>query len=349
MSKTLILYGATGYTGQLIAQTAIAQGLQPVLAGRTASKIAPLAHQWGVEYCAFALEDVGQMHQALAGAAVLLNCAGPFRQTAKPLIAACLQSSVHYLDLAGEVPEVEAVRQFDTAAQQAGILLLSGAGFGIVPTDCVAMYLKNRLPTATNLVLAYATIGSVSQGTAQTVLKELHRPGFVRREGALMAALPAATSLSVDFGQGAQRAVYNPWRADLVTAYHTTGIPNIETYTVFPNPIPQIMQSTMLRRLWEKPAWQRTLTWLIGRLPAGPTARQLQNGSTHIWGQARAADGQTVTVRLAGPEAYLFTAQTAIALTRRILAGDLQPGWQTPARLYGAEFITTLPNLKFHE
>lgn len=348
MSKHILLYGATGYTGQLIAQTATAAGLSPILAGRTASKIAPIAQKFGLPYRAFGLENNAEIQQALEGTAVILNCAGPFQRTAPAFIQACLQSGTHYLDLAGEVPEFEAVRLHDTAAQQAGIMLMPGAGFGVVPTDCLALHLKNRLPAASQLVLAYETVGGVSQGTAQTVLKNLHQPGFVRRDGRLIPAKPAEKSLRVDFGHGKQTAVSNPWRADLTSAAHTTGIATIETYAVFPAPVRWIMQSPFLRRLWGRPAWQKGLDWLINRLPAGPSEKELRNGRTTIWGQATAPNGQTATLWLHGPEAYLFTAQTAVALLQRILSGQTQPGWQTPARVYGADFINAIPHIQIH-
>lgn len=347
MTKPFLLYGATGYTGTLIARKAIAQGLQPVLAGRSGAKLAPLAAALGVEYRVAALDTPASLDQALAGVPLVLNCAGPFGRTGPPLVEACLRTGTHYLDLAGEVPEFEALVERDHLASVAGVMLLPGVGFGVVPTDCLAAYLHRQLPDATQLILAFETVGGVSQGTAQTLFSDVMNPGVVRRDGQLVPSRPAERRRRIDFGQGPKMAVSNPWRGDLTTAFHTTGIPNVETYTAFPAPVPQLMSASgWAGRFWNSQSFQRLLGRLIERLPAGPDEQTLARGQTHIWGEASNASGQRVAARLHGPEAYRFTALTALAIVAQVVAGKAEAGFQTPARVYGPDFVLTIDGVQ---
>ncbi|MEM7347873.1 MAG: saccharopine dehydrogenase NADP-binding domain-containing protein [Chloroflexota bacterium] len=340
MSDKFLLYGVTGYTGALIARIALEQGLTPVIAGRNKEKLQAIADPMGVDFRTFSLDNPMAVDEALADIQVVLNCAGPFSITAHYLAEGCVRTHTHYLDIAGEVPEFEAMWRRDEQAKEADVLLLPGVGFGVVPTDCLALHLKNQLPSATELVLAFETVGGASQGTLSVVLKDLHKVGVVRQKGKLIDARPAAKQRRIDFGQGDVKTVLNPWRGDLFTAYHSTGIDTIETFSAFPAPLPTVMAAERyLGWLWNSSPFQGMLTSLIRRLPAGPTEEQLQTGLTRVWGEVTDTAGQKASARLIGPEAYIFTALTAAAIVKRVLAGDLSPGFQTPAQLYGADFI----------
>ncbi|MBC8074457.1 MAG: saccharopine dehydrogenase NADP-binding domain-containing protein, partial [Chloroflexales bacterium] len=215
---TMMIYGASGYTGALIARAAVRQGLRPILAGRSADKLAPLASELGLTTRAFDLQNPAVVEGQLGGIAVLLNAGGPFKRTAQPLAAACLRTGTHYLDLAGEVPEFEALLARDQEAQAAGVLLMPGVGFGVVPTDCLAVYLKGQLPSATTLTLAFETVGGVSPGTAETVIEDLPGGGVARRDGRLVRVPAGLHRRQIDFGRGPVATLSNPWRGDLSTA-----------------------------------------------------------------------------------------------------------------------------------
>ena len=186
MSSTFLLYGATGYTGELIARAAVQRGLHPILAGRSERTLAPLAAELKLDYRVFSLEEITALDAGLADVTTVLNCAGPFTFTASRLAEACIRTRTHYLDIAGEVPEFQTLAKLDTQAQSAGVMLLPGVGFGVVPSDCLALHLKSRLPSATTLSLAFHAIGGVSRGTLLTTLKDLPSPGVVRHEGKLV-------------------------------------------------------------------------------------------------------------------------------------------------------------------
>lgn len=344
--SSVMLYGASGYTGTLIAREAARQGLRPILAGRSAGKLAALSSELGLTTRAFDLADPAALGQQLAGVSVLLNASGPFKRTADPLASACIEHGVHYLDLAGEVPEFEALAARDSAARQAGVMLLPGVGFGVVPTDSLAVYLTRCLPDAARLTLAFQTVGGVSQGTAETVIEDLPRGGVARRDGRLVRVAAGTQSRQIDFGQGPVRTLSNPWRADLSTAYRSTGIPTIEVFTVIPSPLRELMRaSRWIGPLLALPAVQRLLKRQASAQGAGPSAADRAAGRTVVWGEVVAADGRRAAARLSGPEAYDYSALTAVLTLRQVLAGAARPGFQTPAQVLGADAILALPGV----
>ena len=308
MSGSLVIYGASGYTGGLTARKARDAGLEPILAGRRAEALAPLAAELEGATRVFALDEPRAVDAALADAAVLLNCAGPFGATVAPLADACVRSGTHYLDLAGEVEQYELVRERGEQAEKAGVMLMPGVGFGIVPTDCVAVHLKRRLPSATRLEIAFQTVGEVSRGTAGAVLTGLHRMGVERRGGSYVPIRPGARRRKIDFGDGPVKTVTNPWRGDLCTAYHSTGIADIEAYVAPPGPVGAVMASTRYTGWFlGSRVGQGLLRRAINRLPYGPSEQQLAEGYTRIWERVEDRDGRSATARLRGPEAVSYT------------------------------------------
>lgn len=339
MAQSWMIYGATGYTGELIARQAVAAGMRPIVAGRSERKLRPFADELRLPYHVFTLD---QAASALAEVDVLLNCAGPFRRTLPVLVRACAETRTHYLDLAGEVPEFLAAAAHDAPAKRAGVMVMPGVGFGIVPTDCVAAYLKQQAPAATRLMLAMQTQGGVSQGTLITLLQGLAEHGYERRGGLLQPVPISAATRAVDFGHGAVTVTNNPWRGDLMTAYLTTAIPNIETYMALPGPVRLMIRlHAITRQGWT----QSVLRWLAQRAPAGPTADERAAGYTHIVGEVIQPQGTRRSVRLHGPDAYDFTAATARAVVERVLNGAWEPGLHTPGQLYGPDLVLTLPGV----
>jgi short subunit dehydrogenase-like uncharacterized protein len=333
-----LIYGANGYTGELIAREAARRGLGPVLAGRRGGAIAPLAAELGLEARAFALDDAAAMDAALRGKAAVLHCAGPFARTSAPMVEACLRARAHYVDITGEVAVFEACAARDAQARKAGVMLLPGAGFDVVPSDCLAAHLKRRLPAATHLALGFQVTSSPSHGTAITAVENLHRGGLVRRQGRLTPVPPAWRTRTIDFGRGPRRAVTIPW-GDVATAFHSTGIPNVEVYMAAPRRMRALMRAARVVRpaLGLAPV-RRLLKAAIDRRPRGPSAEQRAAGRSLLWGEARDASA-TVVSRLAGPESYALTVQTALAAVEKIRGGGARIGFQTPSLAFGADFV----------
>ena len=194
MSDVLI-YGATGYMGKLCTREFLRAGIRPILAGRDAA-VGALAAAAGLNSAVFDL-NAQSISQHLSGVSLVINLAGPFCATQKPLLEACLATGVHYIDIAGEVDEMRGAFAFDAAARDAKIMIMPGAGFGVVPTDIAAHVAKSQLPGATLLTICYATEGGVSRGTLKTVLKDINRAGVRRVGSALIAAAPAETKIDL--------------------------------------------------------------------------------------------------------------------------------------------------------
>lgn len=338
-NNKFLLYGASGYTGALAARAAAARGLSPILAGRDASKVAPLAAELGFEHRTFALDDPRALDAGLEGAAAVLHCAGPFSRTSKPMADACLRAGAHYLDITGEVTVFESLAARDAEARAAGVMLLPGVGFDVVPSDCLAAHLKRRLPTATRLALAIRGTGRLSHGTMTTMVENIDRGGLVRRGGRLTPVPAAWRTREVDFGRGPVSVTTIPW-GDISTAFHSTGIPNIETYAAIPSSTLLLMKiSRPFKRLLATPRVQSYLKGRINKLPAGPSDEERRRGASYVWGEVEDDAGNRCASRLRGPEGYTLTALTALAAVSRALSGQHRPGFQTPSRAYGPDFI----------
>ena len=333
-----VLYGANGYTGELIAREAVRRGARPILAGRTSSAIAPLAQELGLDQRTFALDDAVAVDRGIDGVAAVLNCAGPFSRTARPMVASALRKRVHYLDITGEVDVFEACASLTADARNAGVMLLPGVGFDVVPTDCLGARLKSRLPTATHLALGFEIESRVSRGTATTAIENIHRGGVIRRDGALARVPAGYRTRQIDFGRGPRSAVTIPW-GDVATAFHSTGIPNVEVYLAAPADTQAMMKfARVAGGLLGTPPLQWLLKAAVRRAPRGPSAGQRASARSYIWGEARDG-GRAVVSRLVTPESYALTVQTALAAVEKVLAGGALPGYQTPSLAFGADFV----------
>jgi short subunit dehydrogenase-like uncharacterized protein len=340
----LLIYGATGYTGELIAREAVRCGLQPVLAGRTEATVAALARELGCDYRIAPLDDSGALDRALQGISVTLHCAGPFAATSAPMVAACLRQRSHYLDITGEIDVLEAVHERDPAARQAGVVLCPATGFDVVPTDCVAARLQRELPDATCLALGFAARGRPSRGTLETSIENLARGGRIRSAGRITPVAHAFRERDIDFGAGTLTAVTIPW-GDVSTAYWTTGIGNIECYIAMPAArIATLKRMNTLGRLLRFGPLRGLLKRMAVKGPAGPDAAARAANTTLVWGEAQAPSGDRVTARVRVANGYDVTVQASLAIARHLLDGrPVEPGHRTPSQLMGSGFIETLP------
>jgi short subunit dehydrogenase-like uncharacterized protein len=337
--KRFLLYGASGYTGGLVAREAVARGLRPILAARNAGAVRRLADELQLEHRVLPLENEARLLSALREVTAVLHCAGPFVHTSRPMVDACLRTATHYLDVTGEIAVFEALAARNDEAARAGVMLLPGAGFDVVPSDCLAAHLKRRLPSASRLELGITSPGEVSRGTAMTSLETLARGegGMVRRGGRLTPVPLAWKSAQIDFGRGPRQALTMPW-GDVATAYYSTGIPDIEVYMTFPpRAIRRMRQAQALSRVLPTRVLLALGRWVIARRPPGPDQAMREGGECRLWGRVRDDEGRQATARMRTPDAYSCTAQAAIAIAERVLAGELSPGFQTPSTAYGPE------------
>ncbi len=347
MPNKFLLYGANGYTGQLIAKLASSYNLQPILAGRTEANIKPLADELQLPYRIVDLNDTAALQELLSEVKLVLHCAGPFADTAKQMITACLQTGVHYSDINGDIGVFEMLKKYDAAAKEKNIMIMPGVGFDVVPTDCIALQLKNKLPTATHLKLAFASVGGgLSHGTAITMASKIGEGGAVRENGKIVRKPLGQKGMWVQFGSTKLFVMSIPW-GDISTAHFTTGIPNIETYTGI---APKVYR--LLKLQWAFNWLLRTgfirniIKKKIKSKPAGPSDEQRKNSNSFVWGEAINAAGKKVTATISCYDGYTLTAHSSLIITKKILEGNFKPGYQTPAAVYGENLIMEVPGTK---
>ncbi len=340
MPADFLLYGSYGYTGRLIARRALEVGLRPLLAGRDAERVRAHAAELGLEHRAFSLDAAAAADAALGEVPVVLHAAGPFSRTAAPMAEACLRTRTHYLDITGELGVFEAMAALGPRAVDAGVMLLPGAGFDVVPSDCLAAHLARRLPTATHLAIAFAPVGGgVSRGTATTMAENAAAGGAVRRNGRIVPVPAAFQTREVDFGRGPVSATTIPW-GDVSTAFHSTGIPNVEVYTRM-KPAQRRMMAASRRLGWllgSAPV-QKLMKDRIGKGKPGPTDEERARAFTLLWGEVIDGEEHRAVSRMRTPEGYTLTAVSSVEIVRKVLAGDAPAGFQTPSLAYGPDWV----------
>ena len=349
MAGNWLIYGATGYTGSLIAAHAAESGLAALLGGRDTARVRSLAARLGCDWRVATLTDPRSLEELLAGVEVVLNAASPFTRSARALADACLRSGTHYLDVSGEIPVLAALAGRDADARRAGVMLMPAVGFMVVPSDCLLAHLVERLPSARRLWLGISRSRLVSRGSART-LAALAADGVqVRRDGVLRRVRAGTRERVFDFGAGYRRCAAVSW-ADLFSAWHTTGIADIETY---------LEVSPLERAAFEWGRWygpllasapgQAALQAQVALLPEGPSARERARARRVLVADVADDEGGRACARLTTPDSYDCTASAAVAVVRRVLAGHHRPGYRTPAGVYGPALLDDIVGARLED
>jgi short subunit dehydrogenase-like uncharacterized protein len=341
-----MIYGANGYTGRMMVEEAVKRGLRPVLAGRSAASLEPLAQKHGLPVRAFALDNEQALRTGLNGIGLVLHCAGPFSATCGPMLEACLDVGAHYLDITGEIDVFAHCHAQDARAREKGIVVLPGSGFDVVPTDCLAAQLKRELPGADSLVLAFEAGGGPSPGTAKTSVEGLGKGGRARIDGK-MTRVPLAWKTRTFERDGEQRfAMTIPW-GDVYTAYVSTGIGNVEVYMgVPPGTAAKLRRLRLLGPLLGLGPVQALLKKQVEKRVRGPSDATRGKTGCVVWGEARDAAGHEVKRRLRTPNGYEITVTAALGIVARLLDGPAPAGgYYTPSALMGADYVLSLPGV----
>ena len=344
--ETIILYGAYGYTGQLIARECSARRLNIILAGRSERLLKTQSMQTGYPYEVVELSDGVALKNLLRKGRVVIHCAGPFQFTAQTMAETCLETGTHYTDITGEYQVFEMLATYDARAKEAGITILPGTGFDVVPSDCLALYLKTELPSANRLELAFTSTGGLSRGTARTMVYGLGEGSVIREEGVLVNIPLGKLSMHVNFGKLSMPCLNIPW-GDVSTAWHSTGIPNIAVYTA--------VSAAAIRAVWltRHLQWLLNASWvknmllsIVDRKVKGPGAQALQAGRSLLWGKVQDASGRTAIATIETLSGYKLTSKTSVLIAESILKGHFKSGFQTPASAYGPDLILQIENTK---
>jgi short subunit dehydrogenase-like uncharacterized protein len=345
MKQDWMIYGANGYTGRLTAVEAVRRGMRPVLAGRNRAAVEALAGELGLESAVFGLDDPAGVSAALADLRLVLHCAGPFSATSQPMIRACLDSGTHYLDITGEIAVFENAWQQSEQAARADIVLCPGVGFDVVPTDCLAARLVEKLPAATRLQLAFEPGGGMSPGTAKTSVEGLARGGCVRRNGVLTPVPLGWKTRKIPFAHAERTAVTIPW-GDVFTAWVSTGIPDIEVYlSVPPATATRLRRLRLVQPVFRLPPVQRFMQRRVERTTRGPSDEVRAESETQLWGEVVSADGRSVAATMRTPNGYDVTVSASLGIVEHLLASDAEGGYCTPSLLMGSGFAETLPGV----
>jgi short subunit dehydrogenase-like uncharacterized protein len=279
---------------------------------------------------------------------MVLHCGGPFIYTARDMVNACLEAKIHYTDITGEYQVFEMLaEEYNDKAKQAGIMIMPGTGFDVVPSDCLALHLKNKLPSATHLQLAFAmSKGGLSRGTKKSMTEMLGTGSLIRKNGKLTTIPIGEKSMEIDFGTYKSKTLNIPW-GDISTAFRSTGIPNIEVYAgatdkMIRNAKRSKYLNWLLRMRWVK----NFLLRQIDKQQAGPSDEIRENGRAYLWGKVSDDSGNHFISTLEAPSGYALTAKTAVLIAEKILAGNFKTGYQTPAMVYGEDLILEIPTTK---
>ncbi|MFI8527185.1 saccharopine dehydrogenase family protein [Promicromonospora sukumoe] len=317
MGARLLVYGATGYTGRLVARRAVETGLDVTVGGRDAGRTREVAGALGVEGRTFDVDDGAAVRAALTEVDVLLNVAGPFRRTARQLMDASVETGVHYLDTTAELATFELAAARDGAALSAGTMIMSGTGWDVVPSDSLALHTARRVADPVRLTIALRVTGGFSRGSLASSEGIEELGALVRRSGELV-RLDGATTRSFDFGDGPEDLVPAPM-GDLITGARSTGIEDIEVFLGTDAGFPDSTATT-----------------------AGPTDDERGQGRYRALAEVTGRDGRVAQSLVSTPNGYTFTQLSSVEIARRVLSGQFTPGFQSPASAYGPELATSV-------
>ncbi|MFX1454215.1 MAG: saccharopine dehydrogenase family protein [Promethearchaeota archaeon] len=337
-----MVYGAYGYTGQLITQEAKNRGHIPILAGRSKEKLIPLAEQHSLDYMIIDLKNEEKLIKSLKDVDLVFHAAGPYKYTSKPMVKACLKTGTNYIDITGEIPVFEENFKYNEQAKDVGIAIISGVGFDVVPSDCLAKYVSEKISEPTILDLGIAAMSSPSAGTLKTMLEHYDIGQLVRRNGKLI-RLEKAELRKIKFSD-IERTVRPVTWGDLATAYRTTNIPNITTYFPLPKKFPNLLDSLGIspQEMGEsKHAKDKVYHWIEENIH-GPDKFKRETYRCYLWAQVTNDRGEQAQAWVETMESYQFTAVTGVRCVEKLL--EIKPkGALTPALAFGSDFLLEIP------
>lgn len=342
----VLIYGAYGYSGKGITRMAADYGITPVLAGRNAEKLKAFADEVGYDYITLGLDDNhARIVEVLRGFELVMHIAGPYTYTSKPMIDAALEAGTHYVDLTGENHVIQNQLDRHDEFLEAGIMVMPAVGFDVVPTDCLNYYVAGKIdePTMLQLVMnseyASAEGAAASRGTIKSGIELLSRPLKMRQDGQMIEVVqPKVMSREIN---GEERTMVQiPW-ADMITSWVSTGVPTIEIYQIQSGELPGWV-SWLLQREWGK----ELLIWLVDKFfPEGPPPEAQEKRQTQLIATATNNRGDSASAEMITPEPYLLTFHSSLIVARRILDGEWEAGFQTPAKMYGADLALEIPGV----
>jgi short subunit dehydrogenase-like uncharacterized protein len=331
-SGRIAVYGATGYTGRLVAAELRRRGADFVLAGRSASKLEIVAEDIGGAHTrAASLDDPGALRDLLADCTAVIACAGPFRLHGEPVVRAAVETATHYLDTTGEQPFMRRIfEEHGPDAERAGCALVPAMGFDYVPGDMLAALTADGMGPLDDIAIAYAVRAGASRGTATTGVGMLGSGGVEWRDGRLEPGPRMASRGVWEFPEpvGRQRMVSYPAGEQITVPRHvqTHAVRTMLTASTFaPHPwasavVP--LAAVPLRLVARTPA-RRLVEAAAARLPEGPSPEARRKARWTIACEAVAGERRREGW-ISGPDVYGLTARTTVEGALRCIA----PGFE---------------------
>lgn len=335
----VLIYGANGYSAQLIVEELLDKQIKPVLAGRNSDKLKNLAQKFDCNFKVFDLKNIDSIRSEIRGFKIVLNCAGPFSYTAEKIIKACISEKVHYLDITGEIPVIEFAWTQTNAAQKAGICVIPSVGFDVIPTDCLSVISAKKIKEPDSLeILLHNENVKISRGTLITTIEMMTKSGKIRREGKVIDSPIGEKVFEKSIGGKNYYGISIPW-GDVVSAYYSTGIENITVYLgvnrfifhtrKFLLPLIKILRFKFVKK---------TVIQLIKMFVIGPNEEKRSKVKSYILTTAsNESESKTDISRVM--EGYNLTKIGAAAAVEKVLAGIDKKGTLTPAMAFGEDFV----------
>lgn len=256
------------------------------------------------------------------------------------MVLGCMATGAHYLDITGEYHVFERIMKIDDKAKAAGVALMPGVGFDVVPTDCIAAMLKDEMPDANSLELAFGAFGgkgpAVSKGTLKTMIEGAGYGAVVRRGGKIVHVPFTYKTPTIPFKNGSHRCITMAW-GDVSTAYYSTGIENIAVYSAMP--VTPIRIVGWLGPIMRLPPVVKFLQSQVEKKMDGPDAESRKTAVTALWGRVKNEKGEQVVITGETRGGYSFTADSSLRALAKVLSGEVAPGSWTPSKAFGKDFV----------
>lgn len=237
-NKTVTVYGAYGHTGRFVVSELRRRGWTPILSGRDAGKLQAFgAENPGLELRPASVDEPASLDRALAGAAAVINCAGPFASTSAPLIEAAMRARIPYLDVAAEIEaNIDTFNLFADRAREAGIVVVHAMAFYGGLGDLLATAAMGDWTYADEISIAYGldswkpTAGTLVAGQVSRQRRDGRRVVFADGKIAYTTAAAPATEWTFPAPLGKQPVIAEFTMADTVTISRHLKTPRIHSY-----------------------------------------------------------------------------------------------------------------------
>lgn len=325
--QKILVYGAYGYTGSMVAEHLVAMNQNIVISGRNPTKLETLRKNLNVSSIALSLESSEHLDTVLSRFDIVINCAGPFHRTAEPLMTAAIRTKTHYLDISAELDSYKIAEELCQEAMNSNVLLMPGCGGSVAMIGCLTAFAKTTLPEPISVKAALHVSGAMSKGSAVSASENLSPTLYIRKAGKLIEG-GNTSSRQFDFGFSVLDC-FSVTLPDVMTLWRDTKASDISTYVhVSGNAFP---------------------AGDLNSLNEGPTQQERDSNRYHASVKLADTHGTKVTAVLETINGYSFTPLAAALAAKNVAEGKFEPGFRTTAELWGHEFILQIPstNMKF--